>query len=138
MNLNDTQGVTLIEIMIALLIFTVGMLAVASMQGVGMVGIAKAQRGIYNSVAAGGRLEHLLAVPFDDPFLVDKDNGFYPETPDHGPFLLDDGRSTMEWEVADDSPVPGAKRIRVTVRRPDRGGVTGVFAYEYVRVADLR
>lgn len=129
---------TLIEVMIALLVFTVGVLAVAAMQGAGIAGIGTAQKGIYNSVAAGNLLEHMLSLPSDDASLTDMDNGFFPETPDHGPHLLDDGRSTIEWEVADDNPVPGAKRIQVTVRRPAKGGTTAVFSYEYLRSADFR
>jgi hypothetical protein len=129
---------TLIEVMIALLVFTVGVLAVAAMQGTGLAGIGIAQRGIYNSVAAGNLLEHMMSLPCDDASLADVDDGFFPETPDHGPHLLDDGRSTIEWEVADDNPLPGAKRIRVTVRRPTKGGTTAVFSYEYLRSADFK
>lgn len=134
----NVRGFTLVEVMIALLIFSVGVLAVASMQGVGMAGISNAQRGIYNSVAAAGHLEQVLSLPFDDPLLADADGGFLPETPDHGPFLLADGRSTIEWEVAEDFPVAGAKRIRVTVRRAGAGGTVGAFSYEYLRSADYR
>jgi hypothetical protein len=129
---------TLIEVMIALLIFTVGVLAAAAMQGTGIAGIATAQQGIYNSVAAGNLLEHMMSLPCDDASLADTDSGFFPERPDHGPHLLADGRSTIEWEVADDNPVPGAKRIRVTVRRPTKGGTTAIFSYDYLRSTDFQ
>jgi len=134
----DARGLSLVEVMMALLIFSIGVLAVATMQGTGMAAVSTAQRGIYNSVAAAGHLEQMLSLPFDDPLLMDNDGGFYPEAPDHGPFVLADGRSSIEWEVVDDFPVPGAKRIRVTVRRRDRGGTAGVFSYEHVKTRDYR
>ncbi|MCJ8501930.1 prepilin-type N-terminal cleavage/methylation domain-containing protein [Desulfatitalea alkaliphila] len=132
----DIRGVTLIEIMIALFVFTVGVLAVASMQGVGMAGIAKARLGHAYSLAAGAHIEKLLSMPFDDPLLVDEDDGFHPETPDHGPFSVADGNGRLAWEIADDEPIPGGKRIRVMVTAQGRGGAPLVFTYDYVKVRE--
>lgn len=132
----NVRGVTLIEIMIALFVFTVGVLAVASMQGVGMAGISRARQGHVHSLSAGAYIEKLLSLPFDDPLLVDEDNGFYPETPDHGPFGLADGSGRIAWEIADDVPVPGGKRIRMMVTAQGRGGAPRTFTYDYVKVRE--
>ncbi|MFZ1984115.1 MAG: prepilin-type N-terminal cleavage/methylation domain-containing protein [Desulfatitalea sp.] len=132
------QGLTLVEVMIALLLFSVGILAVAAMQSVGMAAFASAQRGSANSLQAGDRIEEILSKPYEDPILVDADNGYDPTAPDHGPVALSSGRGTIEWEVDDDFPVPGSKRITVTVRTPAHGLGGGVFAYDYVKARDLR
>lgn len=132
------QGLTLVEVMIALLIFSVGILAVAVMQNVGMAAFAGAQRGSANSLQAGGRIEEILSRQYEDPLLVDADDGYDPAVPDHGPMALPSGRGTIEWEVDDDFPVVNAKRITVTVRAPTHGLSGGAFAYDYVKARDLR
>ena len=133
----DQRGLTLVEVMIALAVFTVGILAVASLQGIGMNAISSAKKGIYDTVAAGGRLESILSMSYDDPLLIDTDDGYDPDNPDHGPFAIAATGSTIEWEVDDDFPAPSTKRISVTVRRPDRSGVFRTFTYEYVKSKDF-
>ncbi len=137
--LPKTTGLTLVEVMIALTVFSVGILAVANMQVVGIKSVTLAQTGMINTVAAGERIEQLLMAPYDDALLADTDQGFSLETPDHGPFPIDHSRSTIEWEVADDYPTVGTKRVSVTVRRLYSGGASGgQFTYEYVKSRDFR
>lgn len=132
------QGLTLVEVMIALLLFSVGILAVAAMQNVGMAAFASAQRSSANSLQAGDRIEEILSRPYEDPLLVDADNGYNPAAPDHGPIALSSGRGTIEWEVDDDFPVSGSKRITVTIRAPTHGLGGGAFSYDYAKARDLR
>jgi type IV pilus assembly protein PilV len=134
----NPRGFSLLEIMIALTVFTIGILAVACMTGTGMKGITIAQQNIYASTAAARRIEDLLSRPYADELLTDPDNGYAPASPDHGPFALGSGVfATIEWEVDDDFPVPGTKRIRVTVRRPEWGRMHAL-TYEYVKAKDFR
>ena len=129
----DHRGLTLIEVMIALAVFSVGILAVASMQDISMRSLAKARRAMFDSAAAGGQLERILSLPYNDPLLADPDSGYSLDSPDHGPFPVSATGSSIEWEVQDDYPASGTKRITVTVRK--KGGAGGVrpMTYEYVK-----
>jgi len=131
------NGFSLLEVMIALAIFTVGILAVASLSGTSLNGLNIAQGNFYDSTAAARHIEDILSRPYTDAVLMDTDNGYDPSSPDHGPFDIGIGGPTIEWEVQDDFPTTGTKRISMTVRRSDRrGGRT--FTYEYVKAKDFR
>ena len=134
---NHQAGLTLVEVMMAVLVFTVGILAVAALQGMSRQSTATARKSMFNSVAAGEQIEQILSMAYDDERLVDTDNGYNPETPDHGPFAIAKTGGTVEWEVHDDYPSKQFKRITVTVRWPDRGGAMRSFSYGYVKSRDL-
>jgi hypothetical protein len=119
--------------MIALMVFSVGVLGVASMQAVSMKMNGKARWASLDVVAASEYLEAILALPFDDPLLGDPDDGFAPGRPDHGPFKITATRSTIEWEVDDQFPAPNTKRVSITVRRPGKHNASKVFTYEYIK-----
>jgi type IV pilus assembly protein PilV len=129
-------GFTLLEVVIALLIFTIGLLAVAHMQVVSRYGISKAKKGLLNDIAAGNKMEELLAMAYEDPQLADHDDGYHPEKADHGPFDIAQTNSTIEWEVDDDYPAAHTKRITVTIRSVNRGGMPLTISYEYVKSKD--
>ena len=136
----NEKGLTLIEVMLALTIFTIGILAVAGMQGVSMKTIGNAHRQTRQSVSAANLIESILVQPYDDPTLKDRDNGYAPGAPDHGPYLMNGSPATIEWEVQDDFPVNGTKRITVTVRSTVRGGVGSLSpsTFQYVRASEQR
>jgi type IV pilus assembly protein PilV len=126
-------GLTLLETMIALLVFSVGVLAVASMQVGSMQMNGKARRATCDSVAASDYMETIVSLPYDDPLLGDPDDGFAPGSPDHGPFNIVTTFSTIEWEVDDQFPVPNTKRVSITVRISGNEGSFKVFTYEYIK-----
>ena len=130
-------GLTLLEILIAMLIFSVGILAVASMQGMGMQANTRARQQIFDTVEAGRQIESVLAMDYANPMLADPDDGFDPDHPDHGPFIIEWTGSTIEWEVDDDFPASNTKRIRITVRWKARGGGQRTFQYHYVKAKDF-
>jgi hypothetical protein len=120
--------------MMAMLIFTVALLAVGSMQARSMKIGGDARRALGHSIAAGETLEAILALPFDDPLLRDSDDGYAPDQPDHGPFKLSASAGTIEWEVDDQFPVADAKRIHITVRITGISGGHKVSTYDYVKI----
>ena len=130
------QGFTLIEVMVALTIFTIGILAVVAMQGIGLKTMRYAFWETHRSVSAASHIETLLCKPYDDAQLTDKDHGYDPESPDHGPFAVLDGQATIQWEVADDLPVAGTKRIAITIRPMRPAGSMATTTYEYVKARD--
>jgi Prokaryotic N-terminal methylation motif len=133
----NKRGITLIENMIALLVFTVALLAVGSMQAHSMKLDADSRRAISQSIEASKTLETILALPFEDPLLRDTDDGYAPGLPDHGPFKFETGTGTIEWEVDDQFPVIDAKRIRVTVRITGSSGIPKVSTYDYIKIKGL-
>jgi prepilin-type N-terminal cleavage/methylation domain-containing protein len=129
----NQRGLTLLENLIALLIFTVVLLGAASMQLHSMKINADASRAFCHSMAATEILETILALPFDDPLLSDPDDGYAPDVADHGPFRIASSRATIEWEVDDRFPVPDAKRVSVTIRTTVDHGRRKVFTYDYIK-----
>ena len=102
-------GFTLVEVLIAISIFAVGMLAVASMQISGLQGYAAAND--LSGAAAWGadRVETLIALPYDH---ADLDPGVVKSATE--------GRYTIEWQVTEGVPLDNIKTIAVTVRWTDR------------------
>jgi prepilin-type N-terminal cleavage/methylation domain-containing protein len=100
-----SRGFTLIEVLMAMAIFSIGILAVGTMQ----IHSANSNTGArihteeYTWVV--GQIERLTALDYDDDALSDDVN--VTHSVDQGPY-------TVSWTVWNDSPVEGAKRIAVT------------------------
>lgn len=120
--------------MVAVMVLGIGIVAIASMQTTSTKNGDKAWRTIADTVTTGVQLEQILAVPYSDLLIADLDDGYRPQTPDHGPFNIDGNNGTIEWEVDDDFPSDHTKRITVTVRRPGKGGVVKSVQYSYIKV----
>ena len=129
-------GLSLIETMLALLIFSVGILAAASMQTTSMQSTTRAKSTAYGSRAALAILEKIQALPYTDGLLTDKDGGYDLQNPDFGPIQIDDSSAMLEWEIQDGFPAPGLKRITVTARWQGPGAKTGTIRYNLVRSKD--
>ena len=133
-NTTNQDGFTLIEVMIAIFILTIGIIGAASMQVVSIEGNSTAM-GLSESATWGGdRLERLMALPYGDAMLSDANNAganagiagldntdVAGNLADAGPVLQ--GNFTLFWNVADDYPILGTKTIRVLVRRSDQGTI---------------
>ena len=127
-------GYTLMEVMIAIAIFSVGFLAVGSMQIMAMkTGINSRSQTTVLSIAKD-RAEELEVLPYTHADLA---GSAAPGTP-HAPAadidgidndengVIDDeaagtGHVSIRWNVIDDQPVTGTKTIRVTVNRTGAG-----------------
>jgi hypothetical protein len=129
----DTAGMSLLEVVIALLIFTIGLLGVASMQLTGMRTSARAGQGAWDGTIASSRIEEMLSWSYDDPRMADPDDGFQPRLPDHGPYPIGHPAVTIEWEVDDGRPRTNMKSVQVTVRRQRGDGETMVQTYRYLK-----
>ena len=120
-NTDKDQGFTLIEVLIAMFIFTIGILAVASMQVSALTGNSVADRATNRIVSAQYKLEELIALPYDDPKLDIAGN---PHE-DEGEPIADN--YTISWLVTDTGPIANAKRITIRVTAPN-GSQTVVVA----------
>ena len=98
------RGFTLIEVLIAMAIFSIGILAVASMQIRSINLNASAQMQSEATTLAVERLESLKMLPYDHADLDEVNN----------PHQVQFGSYTIRWEVAETLDLP-TKKITVTV-----------------------
>ena len=144
---NRQQGFTLIEVLIAMTLLVIGILAVASMQIASLGGNNLAIRVTEATTWAGDEIESIMSLPYTDAALID-DNGNGVAGLDHtdtagsladgGPVVH--GSFTVFWNVANDTlpdgtVKPDCKRIRILVRRLDKG-VSKTVSFDYLKAND--
>ena len=111
-------GFTLIEVLIAISIFAVGLLAVAAMQTSAIrVNSSAAQLTELNTWGMD-KLEELMGLPYTDPWLEAAGN--FPNLDAAGNTHQDPdpptaGGFTVRWVITDNSPTPNTKLITITV-----------------------
>jgi type IV pilus assembly protein PilV len=103
--LKKEDGYTLIEVLIALTIFAVGMLAVAGMQTSAIR--MNSAAGKLTSLSTWGmdKIEELSALPYSHPLLGSSGKLHHEVSGDY----------TVCWTVIDNNPVTNTKKIIVTV-----------------------
>ena len=119
------QGFTLIEVLIAITIFAVGLLAVATMQ-LSAIRVNSTAGQITTRITwAQDKLEELMALPYSDPLLedlgdppsgTDSAGNAHQETTYEGYII--------SWTVTNNTPISSTKLITVAVT--GRGKVTQV------------
>lgn len=124
------SGFTLIEVIIALAILTIGILSVNAMQVVSVRGNNTANRLTTAATWATDRAEVLFNKEYDDPDLNDDGGGAAnglaglndatAATAD-GNDVSPDGEYTIFWNIAENEPLPNLKTINVIVVRNDLG-----------------
>ncbi len=67
--MSDSQGYSLIEVLIAMAVFAIGILAIFSMQITSTQSNALARGVTENYTCAGDKVEELMALPYDDDLL---------------------------------------------------------------------
>jgi type IV pilus assembly protein PilV len=103
------QGFTLIEVLIAITIFAVGLLAVAAMQTSAITVNSTAGQMTTRMTWAQDRIEKLMALPYTDSQLQETGSGSpHNATGDFDGHII-------SWTVTDDNPISGTKLITVTV-----------------------
>jgi len=126
------KGFTLLEVIVAISILTVGILAVATMQVSAIRGNNFASGVTASASWCGDRLEQLLGLGWDDPFVQDADGdgagglddiGFdnNPATQGDADFWAARGSYNIYWNVADSEVTANTKTITVIVTWSDHG-----------------
>lgn len=112
--IHGNLGFTLIEILLAMAIFSIGILAVGSMQISGINNNASARMRTEATVLASEMVEELMSLEdYNDPLLDD----------DTHSAASPNNIYCIEWSAILDSPIPAAKTITLSVRWTD--GETG-------------
>ena len=103
--MKKNQGFTLIEVLIAMGIFAIGFLALASLQIKSISMNASSRMRTDATTMAVESLERLISLPYDHMEL----------DPATNPHLAPAGAYTIEWNVQDDVPVTATKTIVINV-----------------------
>ena len=117
----SSNGFTIIEILIALTILSIGLLGMAKMQLSSINGNSSARVVTDNIIQASDQIEKLLLLPYDDADLV---AGTHTGVAQPG--------YTLSWIVQDDNPVTGNKIITITVT-PLGSNSDKVFTIEQIK-----
>jgi len=114
--LKKDEGFTLIEVIIAISIFAVGLLAIAAMQTSAIKVNSSASQITGLSTWGLDKIEELMSLPYTDPWLEVAGNP--PSGTDSAgnthQVTTSDGY-TVSWTIADNSPTQNTKLITITV-----------------------
>jgi type IV pilus assembly protein PilV len=121
----ENTGFTLIEVLIAMVIFSIGILGVAALQSGSIRGNTSA-RGVTDiALIATDRLEMLRSLPYDDPALAagvyvlnqvaDRVDNNYDGQIDETVPADETGPLTIQYTVTTDWPIERTKTVAVTV-----------------------
>jgi|MudIll2142460700_1097286.scaffolds.fasta_scaffold358899_2 prepilin-type N-terminal cleavage/methylation domain-containing protein len=117
------KGFTIIEVMVAIAILSVGMLAAWALQYSSTRGNTSSRNLTLSASCASDRLEQLIQLPYAHADLSAAnihtpaqdadgiDNNFNGEIDEPG----ETGPLRISWQVTDDTPIPQTKTIRVDV-----------------------
>ncbi len=110
-DLTSPMGFTLLEVLMAMFLLTIGLLAVAKMQITAIQGNATAMRSTEKMAVAQNKIDELMAMGYTAAEL-DPDNGPYSE-PD-----VPQGVQSIEWDVEAD-PAGATDDLEVTADLAD-------------------
>lgn len=128
------RGYTIIEVMIAIAIFSIGILGAWALQNSSTIGNTSARNLTIAASCASDRLEQLIQLPYAHADLLAGnhapaqvsdgiDNNFDGEIDEPG----ESGPLRITWLITDDAPIPQTKTIRVDVAMRQR--TTSVTSY---------
>ena len=120
------SGFTLIEVLFAIAIFAIGILALTSLQAVYIGGNSSARMQTESTTLAAQWLERLKILPYAHSDLDTVGN----------PHRQVVGAYRIEWNVADNSPINEVKTIRITVTPANSRGRPVIL--DYRRAEDWR
>jgi len=132
--LKQSQGFTFIEVLIAMAIFSIGILGVAAMQTSSTRGNSAAGGVTSNLTWAADRVEELMALPYAHADLIAGNHSVAAGNLTAATDGIDNnsdgrideagetGNIAIQWIVTDDTPVRSTKTVQITVLRTGPGG----------------
>ncbi len=129
MKKSNERGFSLIEILIAITVFAIGILAVGNMQITAIKGNSFANDLTKATTLAQDKMEKLIGLSYDDTDSLDDTDTDDEAGLDDTSVAADyndpnnpvDGRYNIFWNIATDYPINNTKEIRVIIRWTDKG-----------------
>ena len=128
MKKSNERGFSLIEILIAITVFAIGILAVGRMQITAIKGNSFANDLTKATTLAQDRMEKLIGLFYTDPLNNDTNGNGKAGLDDtnaaedhNDPNNPVDGRYNIFWNIARNCPISNTKEIRVIIRWTDKG-----------------
>ncbi|HMA77239.1 MAG TPA: hypothetical protein VKO43_08020 [Candidatus Krumholzibacteriaceae bacterium] len=121
---NSEEGIGLIEIIMAILIFAIGITAAMRILPVSNFSTTKSRNITFATNLAREKIEELSAVPFDHSDLASGSHTD-PENPLQNNF-------TRSWNINDNVPVSGMKEVNVTVSFNSRSSDSSATLTTYI------
>jgi prepilin-type N-terminal cleavage/methylation domain-containing protein len=115
--LTRSHGFTLVEVLVALMVFVVGVLSIAAMMPTGSRSVNRSGDQTRASELASACAERLLSTSYADADLF---SGAHVD-----PANPREGKYYVGWSVQDDQPMPLCKRATITVRWPTSTSAPG-------------
>ena len=130
------KGFTILEVMIAMAIFAIGILGVAKLQIKSTTGNTTARTITEATTFAVDRVERLISLPYSNSAL-DQNTAATPFYTDPTPIIgFSSGETyTRRWVITDNNPIANTKQITMTVTWNDQGR-TRSFSTNYYRSRD--
>lgn len=119
-------GFTLLEILIAVAILSVGILGLINMQISSIQGNDRALELSEASTEGATNLESLMGLAYDDSGMAGGATGNTTQ-----------GNYTISWAVADNTPIPNVKQITMTVSWTADDGSTKTFTTTYYKALTI-
>lgn len=101
---SNENGFTIIEVLIAMAIFAIGILGVAKMQITSVNGNTNARKYTEGSTWGTSQIENIISTAYNDATIT---------AGPYGP--VTQGIYTINWTVTDSDPVPNVKKIKIIV-----------------------
>ncbi|MDM8535699.1 prepilin-type N-terminal cleavage/methylation domain-containing protein [Desulfobacterales bacterium HSG17] len=137
--INNPDGFSLMEIMIALAIFSIGILAVISMQVSAIQGNGTGRVVTESVTSLQDQIETIISIDYDNALLDDSDNdgvGGLDDatsgTADQFQAATSDNPYELYYNVANDYPIENTKTLRIIVIWNNRGVDTDL-SLDYIR-----
>lgn len=130
LNSDDQRGFSLIEVLMAMTIFAIGILGVAALQMMSVKGNTSAGNLTANTFVGEDRVERLMSLSYGNPVFLDE-GSHTPGQDDDGVDNNSDGSTdeagetgpiAVSYTVDEDTPVPRTKTVTYTVTRPHAFG----------------
>lgn len=134
-------GFSLIEVLIAVCILTIGILSVNAMQINAISGNLTAKHTTESTSWGSDRVESLLSLDYTDPALNDGDGDGDAGLNDvdanaDGSMTSPDGEYNIFWNVSENSPINGVKTINVVINR-QVNGLTKTVTMNYIKPGNV-